>query len=410
MQLFHLTPLQYRVLLILTALHLLNYVDRQIVYALVPLLRAEFVLTRFEIGLLGTVFSLVHSVFTLPLGWLADRTSRKKVITFAVFTWSLATFLCGLAQSFGNLLKLRALVGVGEAAYAPSAMAIITGSFSQELRARAQGFFECGMFIGGAVGLGLGSILAQWLSWRAAFFVVGIPGLLVAFSIFRLPEPRVEKEKPFPPTRLLRIPAYVAVLVGGWFITFAAHSYIFWGTDFVYSYKNFELWEAGALLGGSLVVAGVIGIGTGAALGDRLAKRFSWGRAFVIGVGLLMGAPLLLGAIHTDSKWLFVALFFVACIFMSWYHGPLTAVMHDLTPAHSHATALGLYLLFVNLFAVTPSPLILGRVADLYGLHQGMHLAVAAQVIGGLCFLGVAWIISQRGAAERRPVEDPERA
>ncbi|MGH7416802.1 MAG: hypothetical protein ACREKB_03385, partial [Candidatus Rokuibacteriota bacterium] len=93
------------------------------------------------------------------------------------------------------------------------------------------------------------------------------------------------------------------------------------------------------------------------------------------------------------------ALFFLACIFMSWYHGPLTAVMHDLTPAHSHATALGLYLLFVNFFAVTPSPLILGRVADLYGLHSGMHLAVAAQVIGGLCFLGVAWLIHRQNSA-----------
>jgi MFS family permease len=408
MQLFHLTPLQYRILFILTLLHFLNYVDRQIVYALVPLLRAEFVLTRFEIGLLGTVFSLVHSLFTLPLGWLADRTSRKKVITFAVFTWSVATFLCGLAQSFRSLLQFRALVGVGEAAYAPSAMAILTGSFSPALRARVQGFFECGMFIGGAVGLGLGSILAQWLGWRAAFFVVGIPGLLVALSIFRLPEPRAEKEKPFPPTRLLRIPAYVAVLVGGWFITFAAHSYIFWGTDFVYSHKNFELWEAGLLLGVSLVVAGVIGIGTGAALGDRLARRFVWGRAFVIGLGLLIGAPLLLAAIHTESKALFVALFFVACVFMSWYHGPLTAVMHDLTPAHSHATALGLYFLFVNLFAVTPSPLLLGGIADRYGLHRGMELAVLAQTIGGLCFLLVAYIIHKRhslpaGVADASP-------
>jgi MFS family permease len=272
-------------------------------------------------------------------------------------------------------------------------MAILTGSFSPELRARVQGFFECGMFIGGAVGLGLGGILAHWFGWRAAFFVVGIPGLLIALSILRLPEPRVEKEKPFPISRLLRIPAFLAVLAGGWFITFAAHSYIFWGADFVYSHKNFELWEAGALLGGTLVVAGVLGIGTGAALGDRLARRFAWGRAAVIGIGLLLGAPLLLAAIHVENKAVFTALFFVACVFMSWYHGPLTAVMHDLTPAHSHATALGVYLFFVNLFAVTPSPLILGGVADRYGLHNGMHLPVTAQTLGGLCFLLVAWII-----------------
>jgi ammonia channel protein AmtB len=93
---------------------------------------------------------------------------------------------------------------------------------------------------------------------------------------------------------------------------------------------------------------------------------------------------------------------------MSWYHGPLTAVMHDLTPAHSHATALGLYFLFVNLFAVTPSPLLLGGIADRYGLHRGMELAVLAQTIGGLCFLLVAYIIHKRhslpaGVADASP-------
>lgn len=385
---------QLQILATLTLVNFVNYVDRQIVYALVPLIKAEFILTYFQVALLGTVFSIVHSLGTLPLALLADRFSRKKVISYGVLFWSAATFLSGLAASFQSLLTARGLVGVGEAAYTPGATAIITGSFQRELRARVQGVFDSGMFIGGSVGLGLGSILAEWLGWRPAFFVVGIPGMLLALSILRLPEPPVKRvEKAIPLRCLLRVPAYVMVLVGGWFITFAAYAYIFWGPEFVYSYKNFGLGEAGLVLGLSLTVAGVLGILAGAALADRLSRAVPWGRVLVVAGGLLLGAPLLFWAFRTPSKGIFLALFFLACFFMSWYHGPLTATMHDLIPARAHATAVGLYYFFVNFFAVTWAPPVLGKVADHYSLLAGMHVALAAQVIGGLCFLAVIYLI-----------------
>ena len=134
--------LQKKVLVILSLLNFVNYLDRQIIYPLFPLIGAEFALNYSQLGLLIAAFSVVHALGTLPLAALADRTSRKKVISYGILFWSGATFLSGLATSFRSLLAARAMVGVGEAAYTPSATAIVTATFPGEVRARVQGVFD----------------------------------------------------------------------------------------------------------------------------------------------------------------------------------------------------------------------------------------------------------------------------
>jgi predicted MFS family arabinose efflux permease len=394
-----LTSYQKQVLAILTVLNFLNYVDRQIVYALVPLIKAEFVLTNFQVALLGTVFSIVHSLAALPLGLLADRVSRRKIILYGSFFWSLATFVSGLATSFRSLLQIRALVGLGEAAYAPAATAILSASFLRELRARVQGIFFTGMFIGGSAGLALGGILAEWWGWRAAFFVVGVPGLILALATLRLPEPPPLRDAPKPVRirTLLRDPAYVMTVAGGWFMAFAAYSYIFWGTEFISRYKGFGLAEAGIVLGVSLAVAGVLGILAGAWIADHLTRRVAWGHVSVVGMGVLLGTPLLFAAVHASGRATFVALFFLACFFMSWYHGPLTATFHHLVPDSTHASAVGFYYFFVNLFAVTIAPPVLGRLADRFDLLTALHVPMVAQLLAAGCFFAVAYRIHRQG-------------
>src|SRR5512146_1211069 len=152
------TSYQLRVLIVLTLVNFVNYVDRQIVFPLFPLLREYFSLSYVQLGMLGTAFSLVHACGALPLGMLADRVSRKRVISYSLFFWSCATFLSGIAASYRWLLTTRAMVGIGEAAYPPASQAWITSAFPKELRARVQGIFDTGMFIGGAVGIGLGAV------------------------------------------------------------------------------------------------------------------------------------------------------------------------------------------------------------------------------------------------------------
>jgi len=395
---------QVQILALLTFVNFMNFLDRQIIGAVLPLLQTEFTLTHTHAALLGTGFALAHSLFTLPMGMLADRTSRKTVMAFAVLFWSTATFLTGLATSFRMLLGARTLVGVGEAAFTPAATAIITRSFPASLRARAQGMFNAGMFIGGCAGLGIGGAMASTLGWRVTLCLVALPGILLAWRIKSLQEPSVERaEAPVPLRELLRIPPFVAALVSGCFVTFAAYSFIFWGTTFVLRHKGFDLLEAGLVLGGTLGVAGVLGILAGAWLADQLMRRVHWGRVAVIASGLLLGIPCLVWAVHTSGSVLFLVLFFLAAFFLSWYHGPLTAVLHDLTPERAHATALGLYNAVVHLLAVTWAPLVIGSMADRFGLVVGMDVAAGAFVLGALGFVVVLLMIRRRG------VESPSR-
>ena len=392
------THLQKKVLVILALVNFVNYLDRQIIYPLFPLIGEEFALSYAQVGLLVAVFSIVHSLGTLPLGALADRTSRKKVISYGVLFWSGATFLSGLAGSFRSLLAARAMVGVGEAAYTPAATAIVTATFPRQVRARVQGVFDLGMFIGGAIGIALGGILAEWVGWRPAFFLVGIPGLVLALTILRLPEVRHERsEKHVPIRALLRVPAYRMVFLSGWLITFAGHSYVIWGASFVHQYKGMGLREAGISLGLIVVVSGILGVMTGAALADRLARAFPWGRVLAISLGFLISAPLILYALNTPSKVLFLGAFALGSFFMTWYHGPVTATIHDLVPTRAHATAMGLYYFFVNLCATVPAGWVIGKIADRYDLLTAMHTALAAQVAGGLCFLSVIYLIRRHG-------------
>jgi MFS family permease len=156
--------------------------DRQGIHPLLPdCLRLQ---SHTQLGSLAGAFSLVHALGSLPLGWLADRVSRKKVVSYSVLFWSGATFLSGIAGSFRALVAARALVGVGEAAYTPAGTAIITASFPRRLRARVQGVFDTGMFLGGAGGIALGGIIAA-LGMAVRIFVVEFRD---SAGLFRLPD------------------------------------------------------------------------------------------------------------------------------------------------------------------------------------------------------------------------------
>lgn len=394
----------WRVLGVLALINLVNYVDRQIIFPLFPFLRREFGLSHLQFGSLATAFTIVLSIGSLPLGMLADRTSRRLVVSGGVLFWSAATFMSGLAASFRSLLLARSLVGVGEAAYTPAGAAMITANFPREMRARVQGVFDIGMFAGGAIGIALGGIMAQYFGWRAAFFLVGIPGFLLAIAALRLPEaPRAAAEQRFPLSGLMRVPPYVTMLLAGWFSSFAGYAYVVWGPELVEEYKGFSAGQAGIVLGVTVIVAGGCGVAVGATLSDWLARRASWGRACTIPVGFLIAAPLIYGALHSGQRSHFIVLFGLGAFFLSWYHGPVTATIHDLIPEEGHATALGLYYLFVNLFSMALAPVVIGGLADRSNLISALHAAIVAQIIGGLLFIVVVLQMRRRAVDKGEP-------
>ncbi|MGA2484102.1 MAG: MFS transporter [Candidatus Acidiferrales bacterium] len=389
---------QIRLLVVLVFINLVNFADRQAVPPLIPLIRDEFGLTSTQISYLQVVLQAVLASLSLPFGFLADRFSRTRIIAIGVVIWSAATLLTAHAHVFATLLLARGLVGVGEAAYAPAAQSMISGAFSPASRARAQSVFAMGMLAGGTLGQALGGIVGQQFGWRAAFYVIGVPGLLLSLLILTVSEPpRPPKAETVPLGRLLRVRAFVTLIVSGVMVTFASVAFLTWGTDFVVRYKDFSLREAGVSLGPTLLVSALLGVLTGGTLADALQKRFAFGRMLTVACGFLLAAPLVLWAISTEEKLTVVIAFFTAGYFMSWYHGPVTAVIHDLMPPRAHASSVGVYMFVTQLLGGVLGPYVVGRIDDMATLVLGLQVAVGVMVAGALLMFLVMYFIQRDG-------------
>lgn len=384
-------------LAILCLINFVNYIDRQVIFPLFGHIKAEFHVSDFQLGLLGTMFMLTHSILSLPLGMLADTKNRKAVISGGVAFWSIMTFASGLVGSFKQLLAVRSLVGIGEASYAPAATAMISDNFNPEVRARAQGFFNIGMFVGGTLGAMLGGVIAYYFGdWRIAFFLVSIPGFMLAFLCGKIVDKvRRHQEYKVSLSELLKNRALVWIIISGIFVTFAGGAYVSWGVEFFHRYKGYNLRDASLVLGSTMMAAGVVGVLAGSWLADHFQKHAAWGRSAVVAVSLMISAPLIyMGIGNVSSRIVLLALFFTGTAFLSFYHGPVAAVIHDVVPDHMRATATAVYILVIHLLGDTLAPAAVGRISDRYGLQAGLHAVTWLVFLSGLAFLMVCRVIS----------------
>ncbi len=386
-------------LFVLAFINFFNYIDRQVIFPLFHNIQVDFHVTDTQLGLLGTVFMLVHSLSSVPLGVLADKTSRKSLIAGGVGFWSIASFASGLATNFSALLGIRSLVGIGEASYAPAATAMISDNFPAENRAQAQGFFNVGMFIGGTLGAMIGGVIAFHFNWRYAFFLVSIPGFFLAWLSTKIKEVKIpHQEERTPLWQLFKNPAFTWIVISGTLTTFAVGAYISWGVEFVRRYKGYDLQQASIILGLTMMFAGVIGVFLGSYIADELQKRIAWGRALTVAFSLMAAAPLMYLGVHNDSsKLLFLFAFFLGTVLLSFYHGPATAVIHDIVPKNMRASAFAVYVLVIHLLGDTPAPAVVGRISDLtnipmMGSHSGLKFGL--ELVTGLVFLsGLAFLM-----------------
>jgi len=392
-----LSSYQIRLLAVLALINFVNFADRQVVVPLLPLLRQQMSLTDAQLGSLQTGLLIVLAVASIPCGFFADRWSRTRIITAGVVFWSLATIGCGLASSFMLLLIARALIGVGEAAYAPAAQSMISDSFPYQRRAMAQSIFASGMLLGGAAGQVFGGVVGDAHGWKYTFIIVGLACMIPALFVMRLPEPpRRPRSEVVPIRSLLSVPAYLAMIVAGTCITFASVSLITWGTDFAVGYKEFSLREASLSIAVVTILSLVLGVLTGGYLADRLQRKYSYGRIIVIAAAFLFAAPFVLIAIQADEKSLFLTALFIGGFFMSWYHGPVTAVLCDLTPQRAHATAIGVYMFVTQLLGAL-GPQLVGKISDASDLQLGLQVAVAVMVCGSLLMFLVIYFVRRDG-------------
>jgi MFS family permease len=391
-------------LAVLFSANFVNFVDRQVVAALAPRLKAYWQLTDAQVGLLGTAFEVLYALGHVPLALLSDRWLRRKVISLAAAIWSGAMLLTGAARSYGMLLLGRATLGLGEAGYGPSALAWLSDLYPPQRRSRVVAIHDLGVMLGSAAGYAIGGVLGTALGWRSVFTLTALPGFALAVLIWFLPEPErgqsdyeaigvdpgaASSTVPLPAgtaaKTLLSVPTLLVTYVVGTLNTFAIAGTVYWLPSFAVRLHGFEEATFGVLTGVLTVVAGAAGVLSGAFLADHLLERTKAGRLLTISLGALIGSPLAVAAIFVPHRLIFVMLSAVAMIALALSLPCIAPLLHQVCPPRLRATAMGFYLLIVHAFGNATAPALIGWLSDQTGdLRLAVLVAPVVALVGGL--------------------------
>ena len=386
---------------LLTAINFVNYFDRQIMYGLFPLVKDELHLSNTQLGALGFGNLLVFAVSSIVSGPATRRFGPRAVVAAGVTIWSLATLGSAIAPNYVFLLVMRALVGVGEGAFGPSANALLCADAPPDRRGRALGIYNVGMALGGAGGGAFGILasgaLAPYITWRGSLLIAGLPGFALALSSMRMAVPVALPEEPrLPARRYLLSSAYLVCLVGGVLANFGAGALISWMPTLLLRERRLAPSLAGAYLGLVAIVCGAGGVLAGGYAGDALSRRVRAGHALVVGISFIASVPVGLVALFVPSQLAFLGLTAVAAFLFSVYNGPIAAAVDEMGPRAYATTLQANFLLVVTLCGNAPASLVVGRASDLLQGHVAAPLATAlvgamlAFLVSGALFIATA--------------------
>ena len=395
-------------LAILTLINLFNYLDRFVVSALVESLkRSELALSDTQAGLLMTGFVVVYMVASPAFGALGDRSARPRLVAAGVFLWSLATTVAGFARSFAGLFLARSAVGIGEAAYGTISPGLLADLFPRSARGRAMAVFFAAIPVGAALGYVVGGLVEQALGWRAAFFVAGVPGLLLAFLCLRITDPprgAQDEESAAPAHRptvlgsyrdLFGNRSYLLTVLGYAAYTFAVGGMAFWMPAFLERVRNVPPARATVLFGGIVVVTGFVGTFAGGWLGDALLRRSRNAYLWLSGVSTLLAAPLA-WLVFTDPRpAVYLPAVVVAELLIFASTGPVNSVIVNVVRPEERATAVALSILCIHLLGDVPSPPLIGKISDATSLARAVLIVPVAVLLGGAIWTLEAWLGSR---------------
>ncbi|MSM39225.1 MAG: MFS transporter [Geobacter sp.] len=386
-------------LAILLAVNLLNYIDRQVLYAVFPLIKADLQLSDTALGLLGSAFMLCYMVTAPLFGWIGDRGSRVRLAAGGLVAWSLATAGAGFARSYATLLAARSAVGIGEASFGTVSPGLLADFFPLERRGRALAYFYLAIPVGSALGYLFGGVVGQHLGWQKAFLLAGIPGLLLALPLSRLREPvrlaaaTSDRSSDRNYRALLRNRSFLTATLAMAAMTFALGGLAQWVPSFLNRVHGLDVARGNTLFGGITVLAGIAGTLTGGWLGDRIQARRSSGYLLVSGWGFILGAPITAAAIATHNLAICLGAIFLAEFFLFLNTGPLNTVIVNVSPPGMRAMAFAVNIFIIHALGDAISPAIIGRLSDAFGLRSALLITpVAITVAASFCFLCCRWI------------------
>ncbi len=394
-------------LMLLLAINLFNYIDRQVLAAVVPKIREQFHASDRDVGLLQTAFLLSYMIAAPIFGWLADRYNRWLLVGIGVILWSIASGASGLATGLVVMLITRLWVGVGEAAYGPAAPTILADLYPVQRRGRIMAYFYVAIPVGSALGYGLaGAVLAMGYSWHTAFFCVVPPGLLLGVAALfmrdhsrgaadrvpqaAIPAPAVANRK----SRwadykvLLQTPSYVLNTAGMAAMTFALGGVGFWMPTYIV-WRQIQagtldqanklatdgaLASANGWFGPIVVVAGLLGTLAGGWAGDRLRSRFGGAYFLVSGSAMVIAFPLFLAMViapfATPLPFIWALIFATSfCLFFNT--GPTNTILANVVHPSMRATGYALNIFVIHLLGDAISPTLIGDVNQRFGKSDG---------------------------------------
>jgi MFS family permease len=384
-------------LAVLTGLNALNYLDRFLTAPLLPLIIVGLALTDQQAGSLQTVFILVYSVVCPVAGWLGDRMKRLLVAAVAIFVWSGATMTSGLAPTFAWLLLARAVVGVGEAGYTVVTPSLLADHYPPDRRGRALAIFYAAMPVGIALGYVLGGQIGERHGWRPAFYVAGGPGLVLAFALLWLREPRRGRYDQQSAGRvamslgeslraLLGRPSYFFNMAAQTIYSFTMGGLGVWMPTYFMRERGLGVAEAGTIFGAVLLGAGFLGTIAGGQIGDRLARRFKGAHFSFSAYSLMASVPFTLLAVLAPQPVIFWSAMFATLFLLFMNYGPLNAAMVNVLPPDLRARGVGIHTTTIHLLGDALSPFLIGTASDAVGLRwpvlvTGLLLPLAGVVL-----------------------------
>ncbi|WP_338922539.1 MFS transporter [Pseudomonas silesiensis] len=374
-----------------------DYMSRQVLNAIFPLLKSEWTLSDSQLGLLSGIVALMVGLLAVPLSILADRWGRVRSLVLMAALWSLATLGCGLAQNYQHMLLARSLVGIGEAAYASVGVAVVLSVFPKQMRATLISTFMAGGMFGSVLGMALGGIIAQYLGWRTAFIIMAIFGMTLAIIY-----PLVVKEARLgncdkgagqcaeasgknPLRSLFASRSVISAYIGSGLQMFIAGSLIAWLPSYLNRYYHMGTDRAG-MISAILILAGGAGMILCGVLSDRLCRKaperkISLAIAYCLITSLLLSVAMLLTPGVAQLACIALAMLVVTGTF-----GPAGAVIANLTHPSVHGTAFAILALANNLLGQGPGPYVTGLLADAFGLDRAFQLIPLVSIAAALVF------------------------
>jgi predicted MFS family arabinose efflux permease len=384
----------FTVLTFLIVVSILSYIDRQVLFAILPLIKRDLVLSDAQLGALASAFMLVYMVSAPFIAWSADRTGRVKWIGSGILAWSVATLSGGLATVFPALMLSRAAVGVGEASFGSISPSFAAEHFPSSYRGRALGLLSMAIPVGSALGYILGGFVGQHYGWRHAFFLAGTAGIPLGVAAFWLRDPNPRQSRDSAPVAayagLFRNRTFVIDTFAMAAVTFTLGGIAVWMPTFLSRQWNLSVARAGTIFGGLTVLTGLAGSLTGGWLADRLLKKTRASYFLVSAVGFGCSAPFAALSLYSHRFPIAIASLAAAEFFIFLSTGPLNAVITEVTPLAARTMAFAVNIFIIHALGDAASPFVIGLVSDAFNLRMALFGSLVFLIIGAaLCVWGM---------------------